>query len=105
MTIKAEGADAMNEKDIKNEARIMAHEHVVCQLSLLLYRLLPPGSASVMHQGTKASAQRLTFPGLDPALSDLFSARARARLRPIGGNAKSFIGIGAVATDKTKLVS
>ena len=42
----------MNEKDIKNEARIMAHEHVVCQLSLLLYRLLPPGSASVMHQGT-----------------------------------------------------
>jgi hypothetical protein len=85
MTIKAEGADAMNEKDIKNEARIMAHEHVVCQLSLLLYRLLPPGSASVMHQGTKASAQRLTFPGLDPALSDLFSAELELALDRLAG--------------------
>ena len=60
----------------------MAHEHVVCQLSLLLYRLLPPGSASVMHQGTKASAP---FPGLDPALSDLFSAELELALDRLAG--------------------
>ncbi len=73
----------MNEAEIKREARLYALEVLVCQLHVMFYRAQYGDSGvsfAVLARSAvvQAHAQRLTFPSLDPAMSDLFAAEIEA---------------------------
>jgi hypothetical protein len=65
---------------IKNEMRLYALECLVCQLYALVYQMVPPGASELTQKAWIESARQQTFPGMDSALSDLFSAELEVAL-------------------------
>lgn len=70
----------MTEAKIKAEMRLWALECIVCQLYAILYKTLPPGFSELTFKAVIDGARKNTFPGVDPALSDLYSAELEVAL-------------------------
>ena len=67
----------MTEKEIKLEARLIALEYLVCNLSAMIYRASSPDPVALHKERAnklRSHLASLTIPGLDPVLSDLASA-------------------------------
>jgi hypothetical protein len=63
----------MDEATIKIEARLAAIEHMLVNSFAILYRATgtSPDVIKIIHENARSTLSQTTFPGLDPAQSDL----------------------------------
>jgi hypothetical protein len=76
----------MTDQDsIQTEMRLFALETIVCQHFATLYLTMPRQIFDEVQKQTIEGARAQTFPGVDPAQSDLFAAEFQAALERLYG--------------------
>jgi hypothetical protein len=75
----------MTEDSIQAEMRLFALESIVCQHFATLYLTMPRAIFDEVQKQAIEGAKEQTFPGVDAAQSDLFSAELQAALERLYG--------------------
>jgi hypothetical protein len=85
----------MNEDQIKTEMRFWALEIIVCNLLAIqcLQHPTPLELLKMLREQSLMGARLRTFPGFDPAMSDLLSAELEAAIGHLMGMAHEQIGV------------
>ena len=82
------------EDEVKAECRFYALERSFCLLQAAIYRQMGAAGPVMLEETRKQaieSAQRQTFPALDPAMSDLVSAELEAAVNRLLSMTKQFL--------------
>lgn len=82
----------IDEDATKREARISAIEFMIAEAFSALYRGLPPQAIHDRHDALCAGLAKRAVSGVDPALSDLYSAEAEDALRELTRLIETYIG-------------
>jgi hypothetical protein len=66
----------IDEKELKAQARLIAIEHMIANQQVMIYRLagMTPAAIADTHEKALKMLREQTFPGGDPAQSDLWAA-------------------------------
>jgi hypothetical protein len=78
-----------SEDSIQTEMRLFALESIVCQHFASLYLTMPRAIFDETQKQAIEGAKTQTFPGVDPAQSDLFSAEFQSALERLYGIIRS----------------
>ena len=86
----------MDEKALEAEARLAAVEYMVMNLYVLLHRLHgdPPELVRKTHEQLREMLRTTTFPGSDPAESDLIAQEVQAAVERLTDGITAMLGMG-----------
>lgn len=83
------------EKMVETEMRFSALEYVVNDLIVKFYQIAKADKKKIdeFHKQLISKAEKRTFPGLDPAMSDLAAAAFQDALRDLLNGQREMMGI------------
>jgi hypothetical protein len=81
----------IDERAVKLEARLAAIEFMICELFSAAYHRVPAEQVHLRHDQLLGELRKRGVRGLDPAMSDLFSAEAENALRDLTRQIESYV--------------
>lgn len=83
----------LDEYHIKLEARLRAYEYLLTRLYVASLARTPDpvASAEALDSACQQAAERQSFPGLDPALGDVFADEVQQELRQFVSGVKELL--------------